>query len=127
MLPFIYLGYSVLTQQQKSNQDSAQVELGPPGCIQLAWVFGGSGLDWKASCGSLEVPFFCDSEEITSGACILLPAGFSLGLMEKGKCWEVVLPVVNAFQAHCVPLCSGSGQLPSCRVLLLSTAGGPCL
>lgn len=101
--------------------------LGPSGCIQLAWVFGGSELDWKASCGSLEVPFFCNSGKFPSGACILLPAGFSLGLVEKGKCWEVVLPVVNAFHAHCVPLCSGSGQLPSCRVLLLSTAGGPCL
>lgn len=47
--------------------------------------------------------------------------------VEKESVGKSVLPTFNVFPACCVPLCSSSGQLPSCRVLLLSTAGGPCL
>lgn len=56
-----------------------------------------------------------------------LPAGFSLGRLENESIGKLLFPVVNVFHARCVPLRSSSGQLPSCRVLLLSTAGGPCL
>lgn len=65
----------------------------------------------------------------------LAPAGFASPCplaspwvcMEKESVGKSFLPMFNVFPACCVPLCSSSGQLPSCRVLLLSTAGGPCL
>lgn len=87
-------------------------------------------LGWMAHCGCLEEPFFCVSGMFSTLApvfvfsCLLAAPWVS---EENKSVGNLLFPVVNVFHACCVPLCSSSGQLLSCWVLLLSTAGGSYL
>lgn len=106
-----------------------QAAWSPPGCSPFLsdlwrhWAGRPAVVVWKSL-----LLWFCSIPRLAPAflsPCLL--ASPWVCAVREGKCGEVALPLFNMFRACCVPLCSSSGQLPSCRVLLLSTAGGPCL
>ena len=85
----------------------------------LSWTGWPAVVAWKSlSSGAFLIWHLCSCPL----ACQLL-----LGSAWRRNALGLLFCVFNVFHACCVPLCSSSGQLPSCRVSLLSTAGGPCL